>query len=115
MTVGEINIICTDLDRSLAFYRDALGFEVIEQEGPAYHLRCGEARFLLLGVAESPRELRSYCQSPEFSIDLITDDLSGVVERLRRQGVNFVSEFAPSAKRAFIRDPDGLVFEIIQN
>ncbi|NRA08957.1 MAG: VOC family protein, partial [Myxococcales bacterium] len=26
---GEINVVCTDRDRSLAFYRNVLGFEVL--------------------------------------------------------------------------------------
>ncbi len=32
--IGEINVICTDLERSLAFYRDALDFIPLEAEGP---------------------------------------------------------------------------------
>ena len=32
ITIGVINIICTDLERSLEFYRDVLGFEVLEKE-----------------------------------------------------------------------------------
>ena len=38
--MGETNIICTDLERSLHFYRDLLGFEALEPEGPAWHLEC---------------------------------------------------------------------------
>ena len=113
-SVGEINIICTDLDRSLQFYRDVLGFEVLAQEDPGYHPACGETRFLLLGVAESARMAQPYCATPEFSVDLMVDDLAITHQHLRKHNVTFVSEWKPNADRFFIRDPDGLVFEVIQ-
>ena len=114
VTIGEINIICTDLDRSLPFYRDVLGFEAIEQEGIAYHLRCGQTRFLLLPVASSKLSRPPYGQTPEFSIDLLVDDLTETVRHFQAHQVEFVSEWQANDKRVYIRDPDGLVFEVIQ-
>ena len=37
---GEINIICSDLQQSLHFYRDLLGFSVEIDDQGFYHLRC---------------------------------------------------------------------------
>lgn len=114
MYIGEINVICTDLDRSLRFYRDVLGFEAVEEEGPAWHMTCGAVKFLLLAVAGESREPTPYCAYPEFSIDLMVDDLEATHRRFQEHGVEFVSEFEPDADRFMIRDPDGLVFEVIQ-
>ncbi|HLK56283.1 MAG TPA: VOC family protein [Chthonomonadaceae bacterium] len=113
-TIGEINILCTDTHRSLAFYRDVLGFEVLAQEEDAYHLRCGEIGFLLLAVADAARPLLPYCATPEFSIDLLVEDLNATYAHLQSHQVTFVSEREPNRNRFFIRDPDGLVFEVIQ-
>lgn len=111
--IGETNIICTDLERSLRFYRDLLGFEVLEAEGPAWHLACDGRKFLLLGVAERSREPVPYCQTAEFSLDLLVEDLDQAKRRCEAAGVRFVAGFEPSASRFFIHDPDGLVLEII--
>ena len=36
---GEINIICTDVEKSLKFYRDVLGFTPEQDEEGFYHLK----------------------------------------------------------------------------
>jgi catechol 2,3-dioxygenase len=113
--VGEINIICTELDRSLRFYRDVLGFEVLGAEGPAYHLACGGTRFLLLGVARRSREALPYCQVADFSIDLLVPDLDEARRHMQAAGVETIFEPSPSSTRFFIRDPDGLVIELIRD
>jgi catechol-2,3-dioxygenase len=92
VTIGEINIICSDLDRSIRFYRDVLGFEVLEQEDVACHLRCGQTRFLLLAIAPSKSSPLPYSQTPEFSIDLLVDDLAEVVHYLKAHKIEFISE-----------------------
>ena len=114
VTIGEINIICTDLDRSITFYRDVLGFELLKREKLACHLRCGHINFLLLAIAQSRPPNLPYGRTPTFSIDLLVDDLTNVVAHFKAEQVEFVSEWAPNEKRVFIRDPDGLVFEVIQ-
>ena len=35
---GETNVICTQLERSLVFYRDVLGYRVVEEEDGAVRL-----------------------------------------------------------------------------
>ena len=112
--IGEINIICTDLERSLRFYRDLLGFEPLEREGPACHLQCDGQRFLLLGVAERGHDRSAYCERADFSLDLLVEDLAEAQRRFEVAAVEFVTEFDSSPDRFFVRDPDGLVLEIIQ-
>jgi catechol 2,3-dioxygenase-like lactoylglutathione lyase family enzyme len=112
--VGEINIICTDAERSLKFYRDLFGFESIGEEEDAIHLRCGQMRLLLLPVATSEADRMPYCSVAAFSLDILVEDIQQTVEKLRSAGVEFASEWSPGDAHVFIRDPDGLVLEIIQ-
>jgi catechol 2,3-dioxygenase-like lactoylglutathione lyase family enzyme len=112
---GEINIICTDLERSRKFYCDILGFEVIVREGnSALHLRCGERPFLLLAVAGSPSTTVPYCTVPAVSFDLNVADIEETVAYLRDHNVVFESDWQPGDSYVFIRDPDGLVIEIVE-
>ena len=113
--IGQVNIICTDAERSLRFYRDLLGFEVVRREESAYHLRCGETEFLLLPVAKSESDRPPYCSVATFSVDILMTDITEAVEHLRAAGVEFVSEWHPGDSHFFIRDPDGLVLEVIQD
>ena len=111
--VGEINIVCTDAEQSLEFYRDVLGFDVTSEEEGCWHMACGEVRFLLLPFAASRESRPSYCSEPVFSIDLIVTDLDAARHHLESSGVEILSDPAPSDSRIFIRDPDGLVIEVI--
>jgi len=111
---GEINIICMDIQRSLHFYRNILGFEVIEQEGDAVHLRAETHQFLLLPVADETASSAHYCQQATFSVDLMVDDLKAAYDYLADAGVRFERNWQSNARSFIIRDPDELVWEIIQ-
>jgi catechol 2,3-dioxygenase-like lactoylglutathione lyase family enzyme len=112
---GEINIICAELDRSLTFYRDILGFVLVEREGIACRLKCADRYFLLLPVADSPRPREQYCSMPSISFDLLVDDIAKARKFLQEKKVEFDAEWKPDSTRFFIRDPDGLVIEVIQH
>ena len=107
--IGQIHVSVTDVDRSVAFYRDVLGipflFRVPGQ--PMAFLDCGGVR-LYLGAPES-EEFRS---NPilYFTVDDIGEAHRVLVER----GVEFVD--APHVvhrtessdlRMAFFDDPDG--------
>jgi len=111
--IGEINIICTNAEKSLRFYRDILGFDVLDEDDGCWHLVCCETKFLLLPVATS-RKPPKYCLEPCFSIDLVVPDLEKTKRLFESEGVEFIKEFPPNEERFFIRDPDGLVLEVIQ-
>lgn len=112
---GEINIICSDLERSLAFYRDLLGFVLIERDGIACRLGCGNTRFLLLPVAESPLPRKPYCSAPTVSVDLMVDDIEKAYKYFQENDIEFETDWEPGSPRFFIRDPDGLVLEVIES
>lgn len=107
--IGQIHVSVTDVDRSVAFYRDVLGvpflFRVPGQ--PMAFFDCGGVR-LYLGVPES-EEFRS---NPILYFRV--DDIAEAHEVLRDRGVEFRA--APhlvhrtetsELHMAFFTDPDG--------
>ena len=113
-SIGEINVICTDIDESLHFYRDILGFSVVEQEDEAWHLACGNQSVLLLPVAGKRGEPSPYCSGPVVSVDLMVDDLAAAHRHLRACNVTIERDWTPESRSFHIRDPDGIVWEVIE-
>lgn len=112
--VGEINVICTNLEASLVFYRDILGFKVTGEERGAVHLDCGGQSFLLLPYAKNKREPQPYVSTTEFSVDLLVNDLKSAYEYLQDKQVQFAQVYQESEGYFVIRDPDGLCIEVVQ-
>ncbi|MCB0713761.1 MAG: VOC family protein [Ignavibacteriae bacterium] len=111
---GETNIICTNAEASLHFYRDILGFTFVEEEGGAYRLAAGERTYLLLPLATEERPEHPYCSTPEFSLDLYVENVSEAYTYLKESGVTFARHWEEGKPSCIIRDPDGLVVEVIQ-
>ena len=111
--IGEVNIVCTDLERSLRFYRDVLGFKEVEREGSGLRMRCGDRIFLLIPMARATAEANEYPADATFSVDLLVDDIEEAVRHLKSHGVHFDLEPGLCHTYAIIRDPDGLVLEVI--
>lgn len=114
MEIGEINVVCRDLERSVRFYRDALGFAVEERGGAYARVRCGAQRFLLLATAQRDAPRAPFGEVTGVSVDLVVDSLTDTIERLRRHGVAFEKEPVPGGLSCWVRDPDGNVFEVVQ-
>ncbi len=110
---GETNIICTDIKQSLHFYRDVLNFAFVEEEAGAYRLVNDGSYFLLLPFASEGRPSASYCSRAEISFDLLADDLGASFRYLQGHGVRFESEYQEGKPGFFIKDPDGLIIEIV--
>jgi len=111
--VGEINIICTDIERSMRFYRELLGFEVMSEEEGAWHMQCGGIPFLLLPLAKSTPDRKPYCAEPTVSFDLLVEDIQATFDYFKENKVEFEMDPEPDGSYFFIRDPDGLVIEIV--
>jgi catechol 2,3-dioxygenase-like lactoylglutathione lyase family enzyme len=99
-----------DLDRSLGFYRDLLGFEVTYRfpaEGPPTYvsLRLGDSE---IGLGENTG--MSAAASAHFQLCVYADDCAEAVEHLRAHGVTILGEpvVQPWGERmATVADPDG--------
>jgi catechol 2,3-dioxygenase-like lactoylglutathione lyase family enzyme len=113
--VGKLDlvmIIVSDMERSVAFYRDVLGLQV-EYESPAWsQVRAGDVSIGLHstngGDAPSPGSVVM-----SFSVD----STEGAVEELRSRG----AEIAEEPKReefggylAVVHDPDGYSIQLLE-
>ena len=110
---GETNIICRDAAASLAFYQDILGFTLVEREGDAIRLENEGVVFLLLPFARAKRPRWEYVTTPDFSLDLMVDDLAQAYGYLEAKGVTFSKPWSPGDYSFVIQDPDGLCMEVI--
>ena len=107
--VGQIHISVTDIDISVAFYRDVLGIPLLFQVSgmPMAFFASGDVR-LYLGVPESP-EFRS-----KVVLYFTVTDIDAEYGRLRSQhGLSFTSEphvvhcdSSGELWMTFTRDPD---------
>ena len=135
-------ISVSDLERSIAFYRDTLGLELLTVEQSE---RSGDDRSETLGVSRAQVEL-AILRAGNARIELIqyvtpegrpydrrnndvgamhiafrVDDIEGAHQSLLDQGVEFTGPPAtiPAGplegwKWTYLRDPDGISLELIQ-
>ena len=139
--IHHVCVVVSDLERSLRFYRDVLGLEVLERvdliAGKEASLGVGlpDARFELvhLGASDGPTRLEMlHYFSPESrplppekrSNDIGTahaafrvKNIDAYYKRLRERGVRFISEVQGSStgeRFCYFYDPDGAILEIIE-
>jgi catechol 2,3-dioxygenase-like lactoylglutathione lyase family enzyme len=121
----HITAIASDLDRTVAFYRDLLGLAVVH-DGPSDD--DAEARHVWFGaVGGGPVGLLSFMQYPELPAGVVgvgsTHHFALVVESaeeqeawrdyLREHGVECSEIFDRGPfKSIYVRDPDGHIVEI---
>lgn len=115
----QASLTVKDIQKSLAWYVDVLGFTVSqrhEREGVlrAISLRAGEVQ-LLIGLDDSARGV-DRVKGEGFSLQITTgDDIDDVAARIKRAGGVLVTEPAmmPWGARAFrVHDPDGFKLTI---
>jgi catechol 2,3-dioxygenase-like lactoylglutathione lyase family enzyme len=148
----HVNINCTDIERSVAFY-EKLGFRVVhvfsdekseESLDPEGDLAAGmtgpggtRSRGCVLSLGDDPRsttkiELIQYLDPPAVAapekglresgvsrVALRTKNLLAFAEKLRSQGVEFMSEpqeidVVGAQRFVLFRDPDGVILELIE-
>jgi catechol 2,3-dioxygenase-like lactoylglutathione lyase family enzyme len=108
-TIGQIHVSVSDIERSVAFYRDVLGARLLfEVPGQAMAFFDLDGVRLYLGRPESP-DFRS---TPLLYFTVA--DVDEAYRVLRDRGVTFVDEphvvhrtGSSELRMAFFRDPDG--------
>jgi len=114
--MSHVSFPVRDLARSLAFYRDVLGFTERPRPDigvPGAWLRAGDAEVhLIAGVeglplGEPPPVLSPVAQHVAFRID----DYQATVDRLRAHDLQ-VLESGPAMGQMWVQDPDGHVIEL---
>jgi len=124
LSISELALWVTDLERSLDFYRDRLGFQVVEIEpGRNAFLRSGDF-LLVLFVPEDPgtplaREYLARTGGPRGHVyhaafRLAPAELDPYAAGLREEGIEVRGpvDFATGRRSYFIEDPDEHCFEL---
>ena len=108
--LSHVQINVSDMERSLRFYRDALGLVVRTRTGP----------FVLLASPHSGDFVSLSESAPvgapglgHFGLHLEADDIQTAIEALEAAGGKLVSgDQYPDFPSARVADPDGYVIEI---
>ena len=123
--LAEVVLFVQDLERSLAFYRDLLGLDVISPEGlPAVFLRVGEER---AGVPQQivlvprPPNARPAATAKEerdvhhIGLEVAADEYAAEHERIAQQGIPIRGGQHPflPVEAFYLDDPDGNEVEIV--
>jgi methylmalonyl-CoA/ethylmalonyl-CoA epimerase len=105
--LGQIAVVVNDLERATAFYREALGMELLFEAPGMSFLRCGDIR-LMLGLPEGEGD------TPSHILYYRVDDIEAAYETLQGRGVDFIREprrvhrdHEHDLWLAFFRDPAG--------
>jgi catechol 2,3-dioxygenase-like lactoylglutathione lyase family enzyme len=116
-----VRYMVADVDRSVAFYRDQLGFEVVDVMGVAFALvRRGDLTLWLSGPTSSAARPMPDGRQPvaggwnRFVIEV--EDLAAQVAGLSAAGVPFRNEIVtgPGGKQILVDDPDGNPIELFE-
>jgi catechol 2,3-dioxygenase-like lactoylglutathione lyase family enzyme len=119
--MAVVRYIVADVDTATAFYVDVLGFELVEKWGPPFAMvRRGDLTLWLSGPGSSASRPLADGSRPSSGgwnrLVLETDDLSGLVDSLRRSGAGFRGEVVsgPGGKQILINDPSGNPVEVFE-
>lgn len=114
--MGAVHLTVADLARSLAFYQEALGFQVQSREGATASLGAGRAPLVVLTEQRGARPVRGHSGLYHFAI--LTPSRLALARSLRRLvdlripvggGDHLVSE------AVYLSDPDGIGIEIYRD
>ena len=120
--MAQIRYIVEDVDRSIEFYKEQLGFELKQQFGPAMAIvENGDIQLWLAGPAASASK-----PMPDGTIPapggwsrfvLPIEDLDQAIETLRANGVSFRNEIVsgPGGRQILCLDPSGNVIELFES
>jgi catechol 2,3-dioxygenase-like lactoylglutathione lyase family enzyme len=117
----SIRYIVQEVGPAVAFYRDALGFTVERQYGPAMAILVRDDLTLwLAGPSASASKPMPDGRQPEpggwnrFVLEV--DDLTALVESLTAQGVAFRNTIleGPGGRQILCEDPSGNVIELFE-
>lgn len=117
----SVRYLVDDVEASLAFYTEHLGFEVRTNFAPAFaDITRSNLRLLLSGPTSSAgREMPDGTKPGPGGwnrIHLIVDDIEAEHARLREQGVRFRSDIVkgPGGQQIVLDDPSGNPVELFQ-
>jgi catechol 2,3-dioxygenase-like lactoylglutathione lyase family enzyme len=116
LKIGSIVIRCFELEKMIAFWREALRYEIVHA--------APEGDFVILGDPDGRGPNVSLDRTPApragkrgwIHLDLYTGGQSGEVERLVRAGAKrYPWRYPPTADYVVLEDPDGNLFCVVQH
>jgi len=114
--IGGVFFKCRDHDRLIEWYREHLGFEIGEDPGVSFPLaRMPAGGFSVWGPFRTTTEYFAPSDK-EFMINLVVDDLDGVLARAGAGGAELVGgiEEYPFGRFGWFIDPEGIKVELWQ-
>jgi catechol 2,3-dioxygenase-like lactoylglutathione lyase family enzyme len=138
MTVNHVGISVSDIERSIAFYRDLFGLEqrmeIMPFSGEQYEAIMDipgvTGRICMIGKGDLNLELfefdKAKAKDPEYPVSdrgishfgFEVDDIAATYAKLEEAGVRIhcpvITFMGGSMKATYCRDPDGNVFEILE-
>ena len=119
--IVNVRYMVDEVDESIAFYRDLLGFELLTSAPPAFaDVKRGNLRLLLAGPKSSAGRPMPDGATPGPGgwnrIHFIVEDLADEVARLREAGARFRNDIVvgPGGQQILLLDPSGNVIELFQ-
>lgn len=119
--MAQFRYIVLDVDEAVAFYRDCLGLELVEQYGPAMAiLRNDDLDLWVAGPMASASQAMPDGTKPAPGgwnrCVLVVKSLAATVESLRQDGVVFRNKIVegPGGKQILCEDPSGNVVELFE-
>jgi len=126
--IVDVGIVCSDFDKSLEFYHDKLGFEIVlDIEIPGdlattvglapsgfrqVRLQAGSTLLKLMQIEAAPPTGSDEFKAGVRWLTYFVADINETVAALKAKGVTFISE--PQGTVVAAKDPDGLLVEIVQ-
>jgi catechol 2,3-dioxygenase-like lactoylglutathione lyase family enzyme len=115
---AHVNILTCDVDRSVAFYTDVLGFSILPRPDfggfPGAWLEQGTTQIHLSKTDRMPERVGL----PHFALMVPLDAFDDTVDALEARGVQWFAppssreDFGKTVRAAFLEDPDGNVIEL---
>ena len=117
--MAAVRYIVSDADEAVAFYRDRLGFKVEMHPGPQFAALVRGDLTLYLNVpgAGSAGKAGGNPEPGGWSrFQIQTDDLDGMIARLRETGASFRGDTAEGGggRQILLEDPSGNVIELFE-
>lgn len=126
--IVDVGIVCSDFDKSLEFYHDKLGFEIVlDIDIPGdlattvglapsgfrqVRLQAGSTLIKLMQIEAAPPTGSAEFKAGVRWLTYFVADINETVAALKAKGVEFISE--PQGTVVAAKDPDGLLVEIVQ-
>jgi glyoxylase I family protein len=119
--MATIRYLVSDVDRSIDFYTNSLGFRLVQKMGPPFAIVSkGDLTLWLAGPQSSAARPMPDGRRPEaggwnrFVVEV--EDLSSRVAEMKRTGARFRNEVVegPGGKQILLEDPDGNPVELFE-